>query len=287
MESLHVISPVSLCIVLMIITFEEDNPLIILFLLLMITCVFARKKALSKLKRGFIYFIYFAPIIIIINMLFVSKGSYIVFSIFNRDFTLESIIYAFSSAFKLLITMYIFSMLSLLTDSDAAVSYFLSKFPKTTLAMLIGFKFFPLMKERMRNVKMIYAARGVEFEKGNLRKKIQSNVEILEVLLTDSLEAFFGIAETAYVRGFLSGRRTMYDKYKLHKVDYKLMIIYLSYGVGFILLHLFDADKFDIYSQGINEAAFINISVWIFGIITFFSSVLIASGGRRLKEIEE
>lgn len=280
LEKIHVISPVNLCLVLLIIIFLEDNPLIIFCIFVFIIIGFIRNHEILKLKNGFIYFVPLATINIIINMLFVSKGSFVFLSVFGRYFTLESVIYAFTLTFKLLVVIYIFIFLGILIDSDAAVSYFLSKMPKTTLAMMIGIKFFPAMKERLKSIKMIYKVRGVEFESGNLKDKVKSNMEILSVLLEDSLETFFNIAETSYVRGFLSGKRTMYEKQKFHKKDYILMIIYSSYLTCFIVVHLLKLDKFDIYSQGINKSSFLNSSVYVFAVMTLLSLILV---GKKLK----
>lgn len=278
MEDIHVISPVSLCLVFIIITFLEDNPLIILCIFAFILIVFIKRGAVKKLKAGLIYFIPFAIMNMAINMFFVSKGSFVVFSAFGRDFTLESIIYAFSLTFKLLVVIYIFMMLGLLVDSDSAVSYFMSKVPKTSLAMMIGIKFFPIMKERVKSIKMVYSARGVDFERGNIKHRIKSNLEVLSVLLEDSLETFFNIAEAAYVRGFLSGKRTTYDKQKFHKRDYFFTIVYFSYFLAFLILHIFKFDSFDIYAYGITRNSFLNLSVYIFFIVTIFNSLIINKG---------
>lgn len=280
MDKVHVISPVSLCFVLLTITFLEDSPLIIFCIFVFVTINLIKNHCVSKLKNTFIYFIPIAITTIIINMLFVSKGSFMLFNIFGRYFTLEAVIYAFTLTFKLLVVIYIFLLLGVLIDSDSAVSYFLSKIPKTTLAMMIGFKFFPAMEERLKNIKMIYRIRGVEFESGNLKSKIRSTMEILSVLLEDSLETFFNIAETSYVRGFLSGKRTMYEKQKFHKKDYVFMLIYISYLLCFLLVRILKLDKFDIYSQGINKNSFFNLSVYIFIGITLLNLFLL----RHLKE---
>lgn len=280
MNKIHVISPVSLCFVLLIITFLEDSPLIIFCIFAFVTMNIIKNHGISKLKNASIYFIPIAIATIIINMLFVSKGSFVLLNIFGRYFTLEAVIYAFTLTFKLLVVICIFLLLGILVDSDSAVSYFLSKIPKTTLAMMIGFKFFPAMEERLKNIKMIYRIRGVEFESGNLKSKIKSTMEILSVLLEDSLETFFNIAETSYVRGFLSGKRTMYEKQKFHKKDYIFMLVYVSYLLCFLVVRILKLDKFDIYSQGINKNSFLNLSVYIFIGITLLNLILL----RDLKE---
>lgn len=287
LEKIHVISPVNLCLVLLIITFLEDNPFIIFCIFAFVVINFIENHETLKLKNAFVYFIPLAIMTILINMLFVSKGSFVLFSVFGRYFTLESVIYACTLTFKLLVVIYIFLLLGILVDSDAAVSYFLSRMPKTTLAMMVGIKFFPAMKERLKSIRMVYKVRGVEFESGNLKGKIKSNMEILSVLLEDSLETFFNIAETSYVRGFLSGKRTAYERQKFHKRDYILMIVYSCYLVCFLIVHLLKLDKFDIYSQGINKSSFFNLSVYIFIVITLLSLILMSKKLNRVESREE
>ncbi|MFL0252279.1 energy-coupling factor transporter transmembrane component T [Clostridium neuense] len=283
MNKLHVISPVNLCLALLIITFLEDNPLVIFCIFAFVVTNIIKSHEFLKLKSAFIYFIPIAIVTIIINMLFVSKGSFVLVNIWGRYFTLEAVIYAFTLTLKLLVVIYIFLLLGILIDSDAAVSYFLSKIPKTTLAMMIGFKFFPAMQERLKNIKMIYKIRGVEFESGNLKSKVKGVMEILSVLLEDSLETFFNIAETSYVRGFLSGKRTMYEKQKFHKKDYMFMLVYLSYSLCFLVVHLLGLDKFEIYSQGINKKSFFNLSVYTFIVVTLLSLILLLRKSNRVE----
>ncbi|HCW03851.1 MAG TPA: energy-coupling factor transporter transmembrane protein EcfT, partial [Clostridium sp.] len=106
-----------------------------------------------KLKKGLVYFIPFALVTIIINFFFVDKGSKILFTILGKNFTLEALIYAVIFSSKLLLIIYIFSMIDLLLDNDGAVSYFSRIMPKSTLLLTISFKLFPALKRRITSLR--------------------------------------------------------------------------------------------------------------------------------------
>jgi len=256
-NSLHVLTPIILFLFMIIIIFSTDNPLIILMELAFVSGIFFMNGKGEKLRAGFKYFIPFALLIMIINMVFVRRGSIVLFTILNRKFTLEAIIFALVLAIKLLTVMYIFMVLEILVDSDRAVSYFSSKMPKSTLTLMIGIKLVPEMKERFKNLMDIYTIRGVVFNKKKAREKSRSYVPILSILLEDSLESSFDIGEAAYVRGFLSTKRSIYDRQSFDKKDY--IVIFFSFmllGVYLIAQHK-GFTEFNLY-EGISIWNFIN-----------------------------
>ena len=112
--SFHVLTPLIIFLILIIITFSTDNPVIIGTELIISIVIFLISGNITKLKNGFMYFIPFALCIIIFNMAFVSKGSIVLFSILNKKFTLESMIYAIILAFKLLLVFYFLLQIKIL-----------------------------------------------------------------------------------------------------------------------------------------------------------------------------
>jgi len=200
---------------------------------------------MNKFKKGFIYFIPFFIVGVIINSVFVSEGSTIIFTILNKNFTLEAMSYSFIFSFRLLLVIHIFINLEIMIDSDRALSYFSKKLPKTTLTMLIALKFFPAMKRRIYSLKEIYSIRGVDFEGNRLIDKVKGYVPVISVLLESSLEGAFDIGEAAYIRGFLSGERSIYDKQPLQKSDYILIIKGIISFASFIIYKIFTKEEGD------------------------------------------
>lgn len=267
-KNIHVFSVLVLNMVLLILVIGSDNPVIIGGVFIPIICILMVTGKLSWLKKSFLLFIPFAVITIVINLLFVNQGKTIIFFIFNRAFTLEAFIYAFSLSFKLLLVILIFVLLGVMIDSDKAVSFFSSVMPKTTVTLMISLKMFPQMKEKMTSLKEIYSIRGVDFQVKGLKNKIKSYVPLLSVILEDSLESAFDIGEASFVRGFLSSKRTVYDRQKFKKYDYVILSSSLILLGVFILIKALGKDNFNVYDD-INLSRIINKGILIIFILIF------------------
>ena len=243
----HVVSAILFCLLLLIIAFSDNNPLVLGIICSLCVFILASGGEKKKIKIGIIMFIPFFILTMIINSVFVWEGRTILFYVLGKKITLESVIYSFITTFKLLIVIYIFMVLGVMIDSDRAVSFFSGKMPKSTLMLMISLKLFPYMKNRLFNLKEIYSIRGVDFEGKKISEKIKSSVPVLSVLLEDSLEDSFEIGEASYVRGFLSGKRTIYDKQKLRSGDIYILIITAACFISFIIMEICKTDKFDVY----------------------------------------
>lgn len=256
----HVLTAALVFISMMIMIFSNDNPVILasvyVFIVSMIIC--SREK--RKFKTGFYYFIPIAIIIIAINMFFVSSGSITLFYLFHKRYTLEAIVYAIVFSFKFLAVIYLFLILESMIDSDRAVSYFSTVMPKSTLMLMICFKLMPSMKNRFKNLKEIYEIRGVKFKQEKSKEKARGYVPVLSVLLEDSMEGSFDIGESAYVRGFLSGNRSVYERQKFQNRDFKLIALSTALIIFFCVAQFKNWVQFDIY-DGVTIINFINIGI--------------------------
>jgi len=263
-SKLHVITAALIGLNLLIITFLCKNPIILIIIFAFCAFTMIYSGNIEKFKNGFKYFIPFSILAIVVNMIFVAQGNIILFHLFGEKFTLEALLYGAILSFKLLVVIYLFAVASIILDSDVAASYFSSKIPKSTLTIMISLKIFPNMKNRIVNLKEVYSIRGVDFESKKLKDKIKSNIPVLSVLLEDSLEGAFDIGEAAYVRGFLSGERSVYDKPKLEMNDYLLIIASTATMLFYLIMKVRGIDNFDIYLK-ISFSQLLNY--WVLGIL--------------------
>jgi energy-coupling factor transport system permease protein len=260
----HVITAALLGLNLLVITFLCKNPIVLIIIYTFCAFLLFYTKNMEKFKNGLKYFIPFSILAIAFNMIFVAQGNTVLFYLFGEKFTLEALLYGVILSFKLLVVIYIFMVTSIITDSDVAASYFSSKLPKSTLTIMISLKIFPNMKNRIVNLKEVYSIRGVNFESKKLKEKIKSNVPVLSILLEDSLEGAFNIGEAAYVRGFLSGKRTVYDKPKLQITDYLLIVASSVTMIIYLIIKAIGLDDFDIYMKVSFSDLF---NFWVLGIL--------------------
>ena len=211
---LHIFTPVCLLVVSLFLLFSSDHPYVIAGMLLLSLLLLFVNREWKKVKQGLWFALPMTFFILLFNLVFVSSGVTELAVVFGKRITLEAILYAFLMGAKLLSATYLFFAAGTLVNGDKAVSYCGSKLPKSTLTFLLVFRLIPHFKDSFFHLKDVYATRGVEFEGVPLREKIKSYRTILSVLLEQSLESSFEIGEAAYTRGFLSTKRSVYERSK-------------------------------------------------------------------------
>ncbi|KZL92032.1 energy-coupling factor transporter transmembrane component T [Clostridium magnum] len=281
----HVLTSSLVFMSMLILIFSNDNPIILGSVYIFIISIIICCKEKERFKKVILYFIPVALLLVILNMFFVSAGSTTLFYLFHKRFTLESVIYAVVMTFKLLAVIYLFIILEIMVDSDRAVSYFSSVMPKSTLMLMISFKLVPTMKNRFKSLKEIYEVRGVVFNKKKSKEKTASYVPVLSILLEDSLEGSFDIGEAAYVRGFLSGKRSVYDRQKFCGRDFKIIALSIALIIFYCAAQFKNWVQFNIYDE-VTVINFINTGIAIiFTFIIVITLILIFNSEEKKHDI--
>lgn len=254
---LHVATGTAIFIFMLFIVFSSDNPSVILSSYVLIIGILVITSNEKKIGKGLFFFFPAAILIIIINMLCVSEGSIVLFTILKKRITLESVIYGLVMCLKFLAVIYIFMIFECIIDSDSAVSYFASRMPKSTLTLMLIFKLIPAIKNKFYSLKDVYTMRGVDFSEKNGKETLKSYIPIMSVLLESSMESSFDVGEAAFVRGFLSNKRSVYDRQKIKKEDWIIMSFIVIIFVGYILEMCRNFFEFPLY-EGIKFSNLIN-----------------------------
>lgn len=231
-KGLHVSVLSIYALIIMSMAFLTQDPIILLGLLVTEILLLVSLKKINVVKRTFKIFWPLLILTILINLIFSSAGVYVLFSVFNKVITLENIIYSSLFGVKLLVVIYIFYIIEILIDSDSAVSYFSAKMPKTTLLFMVCFKLIPNMRKKLRDLKDIYTVRGVDFESKSRFDRIKAQIPLLMVVIEEALESSFDIAESAYTKGFLTAKRTVFMNRKLNFID---LIISSGCSITFVI----------------------------------------------------
>ena len=254
----HILTILILNLAMMIVTFTTENPLIITSVLIWCIVLLIDNKETKKLKNGLLMVLFMSVITTVINVIIVDAGTREIFYVFGKSIKLEVLLYSFIMSLKLLCIIYIFYILSFMLNTDKALSFLSKKTPKVALVFLLSLKLIPNKKKRLKSIKEVYMVRGVNFEGESKKEKIKAYLPVLSVLLEDSLDKSFDIAESAYVRGFNSGKRSMYDVQKLRAKDYIFILYCIFLLTVFFGLIYFGKNNYSIY-ECINLMEFFNI----------------------------
>lgn len=91
------------------------------------------------------------------------------------------------------------------------------------------------------------------------------------------MEESFTIGEAAYVRGFLSGKRSVYERQKFHKRDVQVIVMSIFLMIFYCAAQFKGWTNFDIY-DGVSLINFINAgTILLFVFIAVMTSIIILS----------
>lgn len=260
-KALHISVLTLYGLIILSMAFLTQDPIVLLGLLFTEIFLLISLGKFNAVKSTFKIFWPLLLITVLINLIFTNAGVYVLFEIFNKPITLENIIYSCLFGIKLLVVIYVFYIIEILIDSDSAVSYFSSKMPKTTLLFMVCFKLIPNMRKKLMDLKDIYTVRGVDFESKSRFERIKAQIPLLMVVIEEALESSFDIAESAYTKGFLTGKRTVFMNRKLNFLDLSITLGCILVLIIFIILKFLGMLDYDIYENYIYTPRFSSFAI--------------------------
>ena len=208
-------------------TFIFQGLILIFVLMLVFVSKIKFSSIFSSLKLIWLTLIF----ILLINIL-VPHQNYSYELVRSGDFViyLESILQSikiFIRIFTMILMTLILTSTTKSLDIAFAFEWFLSplkliKFPVSNLALVmsLALRFVPLILEETQKIKKAQESRGVDFEKGNIFKRIKALVSIIVPLMVSSYETSIQLADAMEVRGFVSNKkRTRYNIRKFSWLD--------------------------------------------------------------------
>lgn len=167
-------------------------------------------------KKSIVYFFKFLlPLILfvaIFNMLFTHYGLTVLFTAFDRSFTLEGLFYGMCQGMMFASVIMWFSCYCQVVTSERFLSVFGRVAPNLALIFSMVLSFIPRLR---KNANEINDARML-LDKSESRLK--RSIRNFSALLTMTLEESIEVSDSMKARGFKSGR-TVYSKYRFSLND--------------------------------------------------------------------
>lgn len=218
--------------------------------------------------------------IVIINPLFCKLGGTLLWSgptlpvVGQVYFTLESLLYGLNMTLRLLVVITIFFLYNLMLDPDRAFSFLARFAPRSVLLITLTTRLIPYLLVQLKNIKELQQTRGVRFDDHRMINKIKSYYPLLKILLLNSLDNAFNIAEAIQSRGYGSGERSYYTREMFRLRDTMVLI---ASGGAFLLGVVMMAKGMNNYNFYPNLENVLNNPVQLYFIITV--SLLLAFPG--------
>ena len=178
----------------------------------------------KKAYRAHIFSLILFLILTLINPLFSKSGETVLFYCNNSPITMEALLYGLNAAASLTAALYWFRCFSHIMTSDKLMYLFSRLSKKLAVVLTMSLRFIPLFKEQYRRISETQKALGL-YRDGNIVDSIKGRLRVTDILITWALEGGIITAESMEARGWGTGRRTFFSRYRILPSDIILLIL--------------------------------------------------------------
>lgn len=180
-------------------------------------------------RRGWKLVLGMIPMFILVsalNPLLNTRGNTVLFTYFDRPYTLEALCYGMVLGAMFVLMMLWFGCYNVVLTSDKFVCLFGSMIPSLSLLLVMVLRLIPSF---MRKTRQILAARDSiglgGNENGAFREKAKSGMTVLSALTDWALEGSIITADSMRSRGYGTAKRTSYQIYRMTARDWLVLAL--------------------------------------------------------------
>lgn len=234
----------------------------------------------ARMKRSFPFFLVIGLVFVIINPLISHRGTHILFYIGSEPITLESVLYGLMMMLSLMTIMTAFLSYNRIMTADKFLFLFSSFSPKAALLSMMAARFVPLLKRRLSDLTIIQRTRGLNPQTGSIRKRAAEGMQLLQLLLSSSLEEAMQTADSVKARGYGTSKRTAYFPYRMGVMDWTVLgLLAVSAGLAYVGC-VFGYGRLQIYPE--LESVLFTLYEWItYSAVCFFLIIPLVIEGRE------
>ncbi len=190
-------------------------------LLMILHLLLDRGQTVRRWLPGFILLFIF---IFAITPLFNHRGNHILFNLFNQPITLEAVLQGLMNALTIVAILLLAIGFNIIMTADKFLFLFSKGFPKWALVAMLALRFIPLFTRRLKEIVAVQKTKGKSVTKGRFKNRIKTALELVQILLTWSLEEGIQTADSMTSRGYGLTKRTKYHPYKVRKEDVGILL---------------------------------------------------------------
>lgn len=173
--------------------------------------------------KSHIFFLILFVILAAANPLVSHNGVTVLFVMNHNPVTLEALLYGINSAAMIVGVLYWFRSFTQIMTSDKLMHIFGRLSPKLSLVLSMALRFVPLFKRQTEKVHEAQRAMGA-YKDDNIIDDIRGNMRVFSIIVTWALENGIITADSMEARGYGTGRRTSFTRYRLRSGD----VVYLA-----------------------------------------------------------
>ena len=164
-------------------------------------------------------------IVALINPIFNTQGSHILFHLFGRPYTCEALAYGFAVGSILIITLLWFGCYNQIMTEDKFTALFGNLAPSLSLLLVMVFRLIPNLLSRGRQIHDARRAIGKSGDDLPVKEKIAQGMTVLTALTGWALEGSIVTADSMRSRGYGTAKRTCFQIYQMRPGDYLVLLV--------------------------------------------------------------
>lgn len=164
----------------------------------------------------------------VINPLFNTRGSMILFTYFGRPYTAESLFYGMAIAGMLVSVIFWFSSYNEIMTSDKFIYIFGSFMPSLSLLLNMVLRFVPSYKRKLRQIGYARACIGKGAAADRKRSLAENGLMTVSALTSWALEGSIITSDSMRARGYGTGKRSRFAQYRFIARDAILIAVMLA-----------------------------------------------------------
>ncbi len=230
-----------------------------------------REKALKTLGAEFILFI----LISLINQLFTANGSTVIFSLFDRHFTLEALVYGMCAAGAFCAALQWLACFGAMFTDEKFISLFSRLSPTLALLFSMVLKLIPELSGKLNRIKEDRRRIG-RIDAESVIDKVGAGAEILSVTVGWAMESAADTAASMKARGYGSGKRTSFARYRFHTRDF-LLLAFILLADALIVAAIITGKMRTVFYPSIIMAPVSRITLAVYAMLLFLPTIIYVS----------
>lgn len=171
-----------------------------------------------------------------VNPLFNTYGATLLFTYFDRPYTLEALYYGAALAAVFVNMLLWFGCYNAVLTSDKFTSLFGNLIPALSLLLVMVLRMIPNLMRKARQIAGARASigRGVSEQDGT-KEKLAEGMTVLGTLTSWALEGGIVTADSMRSRGYGCAKRTSFQRYAMTGTDWLLLALEIALRCSFLL----------------------------------------------------
>lgn len=161
-----------------------------------------------------------------INPLFNTMGDTVLFTLFDRSYTWEALLYGGALAAMFVVMLLWFGCCNRVLTSDKFTSLFGNLIPAISLILVMVLRLVPNFLQKVRQLSGARKSIGKgAAENATLREKLSDGMTLLGALVSWALEGSIVTGDSMRARGYGAAKRNSFMVYRMSAADWCLLVV--------------------------------------------------------------